>query len=220
MSMIIHYLSDFTQNIDNHTCTFRWLAIPYFQTELDKYVKVHNTTRQHANKHKVLPHGIPEHMFHFPKSVNALDLKVGPVDASIADYRLISKQVLIPDSLLDKAEEKWAPADDPIFDLVPPPFQNIADRCYDDLGRPSVTVKSFWTIYCALHDKVDATIPLAVITSLNRSILSEPGEGDLEAPGLGMGNAVGAGEVYVDEEDEEDVFSVSFTIDNDQDQLY
>ena len=57
--------------------TFRWLAIPYFQEELDKYVNLNNTTQRRANKHKVLPQGIPELMFQYPNSVNALDFKVG-----------------------------------------------------------------------------------------------------------------------------------------------
>ena len=129
--------------------------------------------------------------------------------------------------MLNETEEKWAPADDPVFELMPPPFQDIVDRCYDDLGYSIVTVKSFWTVYCTLHDKVDAILPLTVITSFNQSILSEPGEGenppfslaDLEAPRLNMKNVIDADEIYVDE-DEEGLFSASFTVDNDQDQLY
>ena len=56
--------------------TFQWLAIPFFQVELDKYVHMHNTTQRCAHKHKVLPQGIPEVMFQFPQTVNALDFKV------------------------------------------------------------------------------------------------------------------------------------------------
>ena len=59
--------------------TFRWIAIPFFQVEFDRYVERHNTTRRRANKHKVLPHGIPQQMFEFPDSVDALDFKVSTV---------------------------------------------------------------------------------------------------------------------------------------------
>jgi hypothetical protein len=98
------------------------------------------------------------------------------------------------------------------------------EKCYDDLGSPAVTFESFWGIYCGLRDKVDATIPLEVVTSLNQSIFSEPGEGeedefaleDLKAPELDMRNAVdGDGS-----EDEDGLFLVDFTVDDAQDQLY
>ena len=55
---------------------FRWLAIPWLQKEVDSYVRIHNTTRRRANRHKVLPNGIPDGMFHNPETVNALDFKV------------------------------------------------------------------------------------------------------------------------------------------------
>ena len=44
----------------------------------EKYTTV-TTTRRRANKHKVLPHGIPQQMFEFPDSVDALDFKVSTV---------------------------------------------------------------------------------------------------------------------------------------------
>ena len=141
---------------------------------------------------------------------------------SMTNQRLILEQVLVPGDLLAEAEEWWALADDPIFELVPPAFQAIVDQCYDDLGCPAVTFKSFCEVYCDLHDKVDATIPLNIVTSLNQSILSEPGEGEdvpfallhFKAPGLDMRNAVDG------DEDGEGLFSISFSVDQDQDQLY
>lgn len=112
--------------------------------------------------------------------------------------------------------------DDPIFELVPHPFQEIVDRCYSDMGHPAVEFESFWEIYCDLRDRVEATIPHSIVTSLNQSIFSEPGEDEdvpftlahLRAPKLDMRNAVDT-----DGEDE-DLPSVSFTIDDNQDQLY
>ena len=98
---------------------------------------------------------------------------------------------------------------------MPSPFQKIVDKCYADLECPPVTFESFSEVYCILCDRVDAAIPLNVITSLNQSIFSELEEdGDFEfslaqlnALELDTRNVV---EVYEDEEDidgeeEEDV---------------
>ena len=140
------------------------------------------------------------------------------------NQKLKFEQIIVPDDLLAEAEEKWAPADDPIFELVPPCFQEIVDKCYSDLGCPAVTFESFWEVYCDLRDRVDAAIPLGIVTSLNQSIFSEPGEGEdvqftldhLKAPELDMRNAVD-----VDEgEDGRDLLEISFTVDHNQDQLY
>lgn len=76
---------------DLYSLTFRWLAIPYFQEELDQYVKLNNTTQRRANKHKVLPQGIPEQMFRYPHSVGALDFKVYAVKISIINQKLMPK---------------------------------------------------------------------------------------------------------------------------------
>jgi len=55
---------------------FRWLAIPWLQREADSYVYGHNTLRRRADRHKVLPSGVPDVMFKYPESVDALDFKV------------------------------------------------------------------------------------------------------------------------------------------------
>ena len=89
-------------------------------------------------------------------------------------------------------------------------------------------------------NRVDATIPLDVATSLNQSIFSEPEEGEdipftlahLKEPQLNMRNSVevsedeemgkkGEGDIGEDEEEGgEGLFQVSFPMDNDQDRLY
>jgi hypothetical protein len=56
--------------------TFQWLAIPFVQHELDLYTTMHNTTTRRSNKHKVLPHGIPQQMFQYPSTVDSYDFKV------------------------------------------------------------------------------------------------------------------------------------------------
>jgi hypothetical protein len=86
----------------SHPCslTFRWLAIPFFQTELDEYVLVHNTTQRRANKHKVLPHGIPEQMFRFPKSVDAKDFKVDFIHPLLTRSSPLNRLLFLTVSLL------------------------------------------------------------------------------------------------------------------------
>ena len=80
-------------------------------------------------------------------------------------------------------------------------------RCHENLGYPPVTFDTFWEVYLALRNEVEATIPLNVITSLNQSILNEPGgDGEegfamahMEAPELDSRNVV-----EVDEDEDED----------------
>jgi hypothetical protein len=59
-----------------NSLVFRWLAIPWLQKEADAYMYSHNTTRKRANRHKVLPNGIPDVMFENPETVSARDFKV------------------------------------------------------------------------------------------------------------------------------------------------
>ena len=110
------------------------------------------------------------------------------------------------------------------------------DQCYNNLGQPTVTFKSFWKVYQDLRDEVDVMISPNIITILNQSIVGEAGEGGdaefalayLKAPELDMRNAVEVDEeddvknaAGVDGEDEkEDIPLVDFTIEDDEDQLY
>jgi hypothetical protein len=59
-----------------YSMVFQWLAIPMLQWELDSYVTLHNTTRHHANRQKVLPHSVPDLMFENLESIGAQDYKV------------------------------------------------------------------------------------------------------------------------------------------------
>lgn len=55
---------------------FRWVFIPWLQSELDAYRERVNNTAKHANRNKVLPHGVPNHIFLSPEDYSALDFKV------------------------------------------------------------------------------------------------------------------------------------------------
>lgn len=56
--------------------TFRWLFIPWLQTELDAWVEQFNDTRKRADRNKVLPHGIPNEICMYPERFGCLDFKV------------------------------------------------------------------------------------------------------------------------------------------------
>jgi len=44
-------------------------------------------------------------------------------------------------------EQRWAPRDLPVFQLVPQTFDEQANLLYDDLGHPAVSSSSFWDVY-------------------------------------------------------------------------
>jgi hypothetical protein len=83
MMFAIHYSSTlpflFSSSATYHihlSFIFQWLAIPFIQSELDKYVHRNNSTRKRADRKKVLPHGIPDIIFEQPDQFEAVDFKV------------------------------------------------------------------------------------------------------------------------------------------------
>jgi hypothetical protein len=68
--------NDYRHLIFFFSLVFRWLAIPWLQSELDKWVTIRNRTLPRADTKKVLPHGIPELMREKPEQFGALDFKV------------------------------------------------------------------------------------------------------------------------------------------------
>ena len=60
----------------NFRLLFRWLAIPWLQRELDAWVYQRNMTARRANRHKILPHGIPELIRQQPHRYDSIDFKV------------------------------------------------------------------------------------------------------------------------------------------------
>lgn len=111
--------------------------------------------------------------------------------------------------MLDAAEEKWAPADDPVFQLVPLSFEPYVTQCFEDLGKPEVNTEKFWDVYHRLRDLVEIAVPDDVTATLGESIRDD---GD-----------VGKQDVGVDEDEDEDgggVLHVDFTIEEDRDELF
>jgi hypothetical protein len=55
---------------------FLWIALPYFQAELDAQTQTFNATKRRADKHKVIPHGIPDLIAAKPEKHGTQDYKV------------------------------------------------------------------------------------------------------------------------------------------------
>jgi hypothetical protein len=56
---------------------------------------------------------------------------------------------------LDEAETRWAPPDDPVFQLVPPAFLKHVSSAYQTLQQPDVSFETFWDIFLELRDLVE-----------------------------------------------------------------
>jgi len=83
-------------------------------------------------------------------------------------------QVVVPPAVLDAAEAKWAPPDDPVFQIVPSDFKSYLTQCFEDLGKPEVNFETFWDVYCGLRDLVGVAVPGNVTVTLSEST----GDGD------------------------------------------
>jgi hypothetical protein len=44
-------------------------------------------------------------------------------------------------------EQKWAPCDLPVFQLVPPPFEKQVNALYTSFRKPAVCFRTFWDVY-------------------------------------------------------------------------
>ncbi|KAK7036943.1 hypothetical protein R3P38DRAFT_3311626 [Favolaschia claudopus] len=125
------YLFDLNNPL--HRLLLRWLAIPWLQRELDNWLNTFNWTPRRADKHKVMPHGIPNLML------------LNPEQYGTHNYR-----IEVTPEKFDEMEAKWAPPDDPVFQLVPPLFKSQVERLQLQLGTPEVTGDNLWDVYSQL----------------------------------------------------------------------
>ncbi|KAJ7077312.1 hypothetical protein B0H15DRAFT_1003903 [Mycena belliarum] len=109
---------------------FRWVFIPWLQSELDAYRNRVNNTAKRADKNKILPHGVPNHMYEAPEDFGVLDFKIKVDPESISHVRNL-----------------YAPPDHEVFELVPKAFADLAAEFYIEMGQPSVTRTNVWDIY-------------------------------------------------------------------------
>ncbi|KAJ6612191.1 hypothetical protein B0H10DRAFT_1648990, partial [Mycena sp. CBHHK59/15] len=112
---------------------FRWVFIPWLQRELDAYRERVNNIAKRADKNKVLPHGVPNHMHQAPEDFGVLDFKIS-VDPESIDY----------------VRTLYAPPDHEVFELVPKDFAELAAEFYNQIGQPPITRTNVWNIYMEL----------------------------------------------------------------------
>ncbi|KAG6907734.1 hypothetical protein DXG01_007592 [Tephrocybe rancida] len=136
-------------DVDNllENLIFRWLAIPWLQVKLNEWVYLRNHTAPRANKHKVLPHGIPVIIREKPDKFHTYDFKI-PVSME----------------LLDRLELEYAPPNHPVFQLTPPAFDQHANELYNTLNRPQLSSRTFWHTYRQLREAF--LTPQVIIPSL------------------------------------------------------
>ncbi|KAG1796277.1 uncharacterized protein HD556DRAFT_1431378 [Suillus plorans] len=114
---------------------FRWVFIPWLQQELDAYRDRVNNTAKRRDRNKILPHGVPNIIYHSAEDFGALDFKIKIEHEALVYVR----------NLYIKSSHC-------VFDLVPEAFGKCIQRRYDDLGRPVVMRQSAWDTYQLLLD--------------------------------------------------------------------
>ncbi|OAX31874.1 hypothetical protein K503DRAFT_809694 [Rhizopogon vinicolor AM-OR11-026] len=88
-------------------------------------------------------------------------------------------KLLVPRELFDEVEAIYAPSEHPVFDLVPPTFEQHAQHVYASLGKPQVSSDSFWNVYqllLALFQVMEADNDLTIL--LSRGVV-KPGDDDV-----------------------------------------
>ncbi|KAF8149133.1 hypothetical protein B0H34DRAFT_758164 [Crassisporium funariophilum] len=120
-------------NLPLHVFVFRWIFIPFLQTELNAWKDLVNNTKKRADRNKVLPHGVPNDIHFFPTRYGCLDFKIKVEQEAINHVR-----------------QTLAPPDDPVFQLVPEVFARYAETLYQSMGSPVVNRKNVWDIYSQL----------------------------------------------------------------------
>ena len=55
---------------------FRWVFIPFLQSELDARCNRVNNSHKRADRNKILPHGVPNDIYEHPEHFGCLDFKV------------------------------------------------------------------------------------------------------------------------------------------------
>ncbi|CAK5283374.1 unnamed protein product [Mycena citricolor] len=112
---------------------FRWVFIPWLQAKLELYRnRINNTAKRH-DRNKILPHGVPNHMFEYPE-----------------DYAILDFKIKIDPEGVHKVRAMYAPPDHKIFHLVPPEFHDMISGIYKSIGEPSVNRESCWDVYLQL----------------------------------------------------------------------
>nr|GAT58506.1 predicted protein [Mycena chlorophos] len=115
---------------------FRFVFIPWLQGELTGFMERVNNTRKRADRNKILPHGVPNHIFETPEDYGALNFKVQVNPEHIVEVRNL-----------------YAPPAHNVFELVPPDFHALAMQFFTEIGdgngnpTPPVARHNAWATY-------------------------------------------------------------------------
>jgi len=178
---------------------FRYIFIPFLQREVDAWVYQRNWTKPRADRKKVLPNGIPMIIMQKPHKWKAADYKI-----------------TIPSEAFDEMEKKYAPPEDPVFDLVPLPFAVRAHAIWAEMGSPEPQFCNAWEIYLHIRDALRSTACDGAFRQ-SLSIASQPEDrleewpGNLEPDGVGDGSEDEEAIPIVDLTDEEVIPFVDLT---------
>jgi hypothetical protein len=71
-------------------------------------------------------------------------------------------------------EDRWAPPDHEVFNLVPAGFDHYATHHWEQLGSPEVTIVTFWDVFVALVDSFQGLYP-DPMQDLQLNLIREPG---------------------------------------------
>jgi hypothetical protein len=61
-----------------------------------------------------------------------------------------SSKVAVQPEGIEFVRQKYCPPNDPVFDLVPPDFGELASRFYVNMGSPLITRDNVWNVYLEL----------------------------------------------------------------------
>ncbi|KAG1844804.1 hypothetical protein DFJ58DRAFT_731076 [Suillus subalutaceus] len=148
-SLLDHGVTSGWYNSNNtlQMMVFRCVFIPWLQRELDTYQDRVNNSQKRRDRNKILPHGVPNLIYQSANNFGALDFKITVEHEAL--YHVCNLYI-------DRSHV--------VFDLVPQSFEKLIQRCYEELGRPSVTRQSAWDVYLHLLDmlQVDEEIPSTI----------------------------------------------------------
>ncbi|KAH8984640.1 hypothetical protein EDB86DRAFT_2833457 [Lactarius hatsudake] len=103
----------------------------------------------------VLPNGVPMIILQKPHKWKAADYKIS-----------------IPSEVLDKIEKKYAPPDDPIFELIPHTFVIHANVVWTAMGSPQLEFDNAWEIYLNICDALRGIAQDRVLQQVLSSVIT------------------------------------------------
>ncbi|KZT62182.1 hypothetical protein CALCODRAFT_418588, partial [Calocera cornea HHB12733] len=119
---------------------FQFLAIPMIQADLDRFVRIHNSSCPRSDRRKAMPAEIPNVLLERSD-------EYGPY---------YNYKIHISTEQLQTVRALYAPPEHDVFHMVPEPIYPRLENQYHNLGDPEVNRVTFWAIYCEMRDLLSA----------------------------------------------------------------